>query len=156
MATPSVAVRSAHDAVIAIEAPIADGGAPEPCRAELPAPGGRVRGACANPDIVRRAIAYVRSDFTESVTLCDLAKVTRCSTFQIIRAFRAEVGQTPHAFIMALRIRHATKLLRAGQYIVEAAADTGFADQSHFTRHFKRVHGITPGEYVRQLTRRQP
>jgi transcriptional regulator GlxA family with amidase domain len=100
---------------------------------------------------VRRAISYVEENVTEPVTLCELERVTKCSAFQIIRAFRSEVGTTPHAYIMSFRVKQATGLLEAGQHIIEAAADTGFADQSHFTKHFKRVHGVTPGIYRRRF-----
>lgn len=51
--------------------------------------------------IVRRAISYVEQNITEPVTLCELERVTKCSAFQIIRAFRSEVGTTPHAYIIA-------------------------------------------------------
>lgn len=101
-------------------------------------------------EIVRKVVAYVRSNLTEAITLLDLERVTGCSTFQIIRAFRREAGVTPHAYIMSLRVHHATKLLRSGRQIIHVAADTGFADQSHFTKHFKRVHGQTPGAYLRR------
>lgn len=113
------------------------------------------RGSERSADAFRKAIAYLRKNFTEPITLGDLEAVTGCSMFRIIRAFRSEVGTTPHAYIMELRVRQATVLLDAGQHIIEAAADAGFADQSHFTKHFKRVYGITPGEYQRAQAARQ-
>ena len=78
------------------------------------------------------------------------------SAYSIIRAFRRDVGTTPHAFLMHLRVRHAARLLVAGETIVAAAAEAGFADQSHFTRHFKRAFGMTPGRYVRARRDQRP
>jgi AraC-like DNA-binding protein len=64
-------------------------------------------------------------------------------------AFRAETGMPPHAYLNQLRVRQARVLLDAGVPPAEAAATTGFADQAHLTRHFKRVVGVPPGAFQR-------
>jgi AraC-like DNA-binding protein len=58
------------------------------------------------------------------------------------------MGLAPYEYILAARIEECRKLLSAGISIAEAAARTGFCDQSHLNRHFKRIVGITPGKYV--------
>ena len=55
---------------------------------------------------------------------------------------------TPHAYQIQLRVRHAKALLRAGRPIASAAAEAGFYDQAHLTRHFTRIVGVPPGRYT--------
>ncbi len=69
--------------------------------------------------------------------------------FQLSRALRHEHATTPYRLVLDLRIEHAKDTLRAGATISESAFQAGFADQSHLTRHFKRVTGTTPRSYCR-------
>lgn len=108
------------------------------------------RGGVRLSDLVRLAVDHLERNYSEPVTLRDLESVTTSNAYRIIRAFRRDLATTPHAFLMQLRVRRATMLLAAGESIIGAAAEAGFADQSHFTRHFKRVHGMTPGEFLRR------
>jgi AraC-like DNA-binding protein len=57
----------------------------------------------------------------------------------------------PHAWLVARRLRLARRMLEGGSAIAETAAATGFADQSHLTRHFRRSLGFTPGAYRRHF-----
>lgn len=108
------------------------------------------RGDVRLSDLVRRAVDHLERNYTEPISLRDLEAVTTSNAYRIIRAFRRDLATTPHAFLMQLRVRRATMLLVAGESIIGAAAEAGFADQSHFTRHFKRLHGMTPGEFLRR------
>lgn len=96
---------------------------------------------------VARARAYLEDSYAEDLTLADLAAVVALSPFQLARVFRAAVGLPPHAYLDQVRVRHAKRLLAAGLPIAEAALAVGFADQSHLTRRFKRLVGVTPGVY---------
>ena len=69
------------------------------------------------------------------------------SRYQLIRAFRAATGMTPHAWQLNQRINQARERIRAGEGISEVAYGLGFADQAHFQRVFKAHAGITPGRY---------
>ena len=104
-----------------------------------------------SPDVgrarVERAREYLHACFAENVTLRKLAAVAELSPYHFLRSFRAEVGITPHAYLMQTRIERGRMLLRSGTSIVDAALQTGFVDQSHFTRQFKRFTGVTPGRY---------
>jgi AraC-like DNA-binding protein len=82
-----------------------------------------------------------------------LAGEAGMSRFHFIRAFAREYGRTPYAYVMERRVHEARRLLDSGARIVDAALACGFADQSHLTRHFKRIVGVTPGEYA--LARRR-
>jgi len=66
---------------------------------------------------------------------------------QLTRAFLRELCQTPHAYVVNLRVEHARGLLRAGVGVDDAALASGFCDRSHLSRHFTRRHGIGPGAY---------
>lgn len=121
--------------------------APETAAAGHSAPSA-ARGA-AVADLVRRAVAFLESRRRYPVTLRELESATACNQHRIIRAFRRCLGVTPHAYIMRLQVQRALSLLVDGERIVDAAAEAGFADQSHLTKHFKRVCGMTPGKYLR-------
>lgn len=104
-----------------------------------------------NAELVRQAISHLEANYTEPVTLRELEAVTEANIFKIIRAFRNHLDTTPHAYLMGLRVSRAEALLREGETIVGAAAEAGFTDQSHFTKHFKKAFGITPGAFVRLM-----
>ena len=82
------------------------------------------------------------------VTLAELAALTGASRFQLLRGFVREIGITPHAYQIQSRTRLARALIARGSPIVDAAAEAGFADQSHLTRAFTRQFGISPGRYA--------
>lgn len=83
-----------------------------------------------------------------TIDLCDFAEAAGVSQFQLLRAFKKRYGSPPHAYRLHVRILRARQMLHAGCTVAEAAAATDFTDQSHFTRHFRRVWGITPGRYA--------
>jgi AraC-like DNA-binding protein len=82
--------------------------------------------------------------------LSELAAMTGLSQFAVLRAFRAQTGLPPHAYLNQLRVRRARALLDQGVSPAQVAMTTGFADQAHLTRHFKRVVGVPPGAYQRE------
>jgi AraC-like DNA-binding protein len=106
--------------------------------------------------LVRHVIDHFEESYLEPRPLLDIARVLRKSPFQIIRRFRREMRVTPHAYLVALRIAHAIRLLRQGESIAQAAAAAGFSDQSHLTRHFKRWTGMTPGSFRRHRAEALP
>jgi AraC-like DNA-binding protein len=101
------------------------------------------------PAAVRVVRDYLESHSSDNVTLEHLAGLTSLSRFHLLRVFRREVGLPPHAYMSRLRVLRAQAALRSGSTISAAALDAGFADQSHLTRSFKRLLGVTPGEYLK-------
>ena len=97
---------------------------------------------------VRSALQYMTRHYANPITLKDLSKVNAQTPSQMIRAFRKELGITPHAWLIRLRVERGTDLLKRGESIASVAAEVGFVDQTHFTRHFKRVHGETPARFL--------
>ena len=85
----------------------------------------------------------------EPVTLGELEEATGVGRFRLLRAFRRAYGLPPHAWQTQMRLARAHALIAAGTPIAAAAADTGFADQAHLTRLFKRTFGYTPGVLAR-------
>jgi len=100
---------------------------------------------------MRRVARYIEENYTENVPLRDLAQLVALSPCTLINLFRREVGIPPHQYLCYVRIREAMALLRGGSSAAAAAIDAGFFDQSHLTRHFKRVCGMTPGQYVASM-----
>ena len=84
---------------------------------------------------------------TSTASLAELATLAGMSRYQLIRAFRAATGMTPHAYQLNLRVNQARALLRSGEGMADIAYRLGFADQSHFQRVFKAFAGVTPGLY---------
>lgn len=73
------------------------------------------------------------------------------SRFQLLRGFAAATGLTPHAYLMQRRLHLARCLIQTGVPLAQAAAEAGFADQSHMTRLFSRCYGVTPAAYARAV-----
>ncbi len=116
-------------------------------------------GAPASRQAERAALVrtrdYICEHYLDPLTLHELSVVSRLSRFHLVRAFTKEFGIPPHAYQLQVRIGRARTLLAAGHSLALTAAEIGFADQSHFTRHFKKVYGITPGQYFRGGTGRR-
>ena len=96
---------------------------------------------------VRRAKEYLHAHLGEPVTLEELAARAELDKFHLCRAFRAQIGLPPHAYLTHLRIARAKDLLRRGVRASEIAPLVGLYDQAQLTRHFRRIVGTTPARY---------
>ncbi len=96
---------------------------------------------------IQRVRSYLDEHYAENVSLEHLAAIALLSPFHLLRSFRNQVNLPPHAYQMQVRIMRARQMLRAGMPCVDTALAVGFADQSHFTKHFKRIMGVPPGLY---------
>ena len=108
-----------------------------------------IRPAGNEHNAVRTAREYIAANHDRNVSLGDLARLVNLSPFHLNRVFTKAIGMPPHAFQTQLRVAAAKKLILNGHSLSSVAATTGFADQSHFIRHFKRLMKITPGQYLR-------
>ena len=97
---------------------------------------------------VARAKAYLVDRCSDPISLHDLAAVAGLSRFGLVHAFTKEIGLSPHAYQVHVRVEHARGLLKKGVSPATVATTMGFADQSHFTRHFKRIMQVTPSQYA--------
>ena len=100
---------------------------------------------------IKQVKAYLESHYAQNISLDALAQLVHLSPFYLVRTFKESVGLPPHAYLTHLRIIQAKKLLLAGLPIVDIAMQTGFTDQSHFTRRFKGIVGVTPGQYRKNV-----
>ncbi len=100
---------------------------------------------------IQLARSYIDECFAEGISLNQLAQHVALSPYYLLRAFRAEVGMPPYAYLESVRIRHAQRLIEAGKPLVDVALEVGFSSQSHMTRRFKKIIGATPGQYARQI-----
>jgi len=98
---------------------------------------------------VLKAQRYIDEHFSQGVSLAELAAHVSLSPYHLLRAFRAELGLPPHAYLDNVRIRHAERLIAAGRPLAEVSAETGFSSQSHLTHRFRKIIGVTPGQYAR-------
>lgn len=98
---------------------------------------------------IARACAYLQDCTDENVSLETLSAVAGLSPFHFSRVFAKEVGVTPHIYQLQVRLQKATELIAGGCSLAEVAMATGFCDQSHLQKLFKKKFGITPGQYGR-------
>jgi AraC-like DNA-binding protein len=100
---------------------------------------------------IHQARRYIEEGFARGVTLNELAQHVALSPYYLLRVFRAEVGMPPYAYLESVRIRHAQRLIETGKPLAEVALEVGFSSQSHLTHRFKKIIGVTPGQYAQQV-----
>ncbi|MCM6775792.1 AraC family transcriptional regulator [Nocardia sp. CDC159] len=98
-------------------------------------------------ELAGRAWTILRERYLDDISSAELAAAVGCSRFTLARTFRARYGLAPSDFQRQLRLRAARRMLASGRSVAEAAVESGFADQAHLTRWFRRCYGITPGVY---------
>ena len=103
---------------------------------------------------VSRARDRLADDLLHPPSLSQLAAVVGLSKFQLLRRFERAYGTTPHQWLRQVRVERVRAAIRNGASLAQAAADCGFADQSHMTRAFVEHFGFTPGAWRNSVTRR--
>ena len=98
-------------------------------------------------DAVEAVRGYLADHLAEKVSLDELAQAAGLSRYHLLRVFQAATGLPPHAYQNQLRVDLGRRLLAQGMPVSQAALETGFTDQSHFTRVFRQYTGATPGQY---------
>jgi AraC family transcriptional regulator len=100
----------------------------------------------------RLVTAHIEERVAESITLASLAGMVRLSPYYFCRAFKQSLGMPPHRYHMSRRIERAKMLLAERKYsVTEVGLTLGFSDTSSFTAAFRRVTGLTPSGYSRNL-----
>lgn len=107
------------------------------------------------PQAVERAREYLVANAFRRVPLEILAVISGLSKFHLLRVFKAQTGLTPWQFQTQLRVDLARKLLAAGETPGQVAVACGFADQSHLTRRFRQLVGVTPAVYAADTAMRR-
>ena len=96
---------------------------------------------------VSRAKEYLEAYPSKNITLEELAAAVNLSPYYFCRVFHKEIGLSPHGYQLLVRAQFAKSLLAQGIPISQAAIKAGFFDQSHLTRHFKRIFGVSPSYF---------
>jgi transcriptional regulator GlxA family with amidase domain len=101
---------------------------------------------------IQQAVALMEANLGSGLSREQLAATAGLSTFHFSRLFHRMVGTSPHRYLLDRRLRYARELLTVGQgrTIAEVAAECGFADQAHLTRHFRRAYGVSPGQFQKE------
>ena len=100
-----------------------------------------------DPPLARQLRELLDARLVEGIALGEAAGLVHAHPAHLVRAFSAAFGMAPHQYLTARRVDLARRLLLAGQSPGAVAAATGFYDQAHLTRHFKRLVGVPPGRY---------
>jgi AraC family transcriptional regulator len=101
---------------------------------------------------LRRVRSYIDEHIGERISLDELARQAGVSRFHFARQFRLSTGESPMAYLRWMRIERSKSILRTREAtIAEVAAGLGFSDQSHFTRTFGRLVGVSPRSFARQV-----
>jgi AraC-like DNA-binding protein len=101
--------------------------------------------------LVTKVRDYIRDHATQEVKLEHLASLVNVTPSYVTRLFKKTVGLPPHEYQTQLRVSHAKRLLQKGLKPVEVALESGFYDQSHLNKHFKRLVGVTASQYQRAI-----
>jgi AraC family transcriptional regulator len=104
-----------------------------------------------SPAARRRTLELIAARLDARLTVDTLALEVGLSPAHFARAFKETMGRAPHQYLLSQRLEHARRLLdQPGARLAEVAQRTGFADQAHFTRLFKRTYGLPPGALMRR------
>ena len=101
------------------------------------------------PRALLRVRDWIDAEPEADVPLAELAAQASLSRFQLVRSFARLTGLTPHAYRLQRRVQAARRLILDGTPLADAAAASGFSDQSHMTRLFRRVYGLSPGAFAK-------
>ena len=114
-----------------------------------PCPPTRRRDAALSRAKLRAVIDYVGEHLDAGLTLEQMAAVAHLSAYHFARQFKVATGEPPHQYVIARRVERAQQLLQQDRdlSLADIAACAGFSDQSHFSHHFKRLLGVTPGRF---------
>ena len=104
---------------------------------------------------VARVRERLADELLAAPSLDELAALAQVGKYQLLRRFTRAYGLPPHAWLLQERVARARSAIRAGASLAQAAARSGFADQSHMTRAFTRQFGFTPGAWQRAVARAQ-
>lgn len=116
-------------------------------RSCAPAPDRR----CLTPAQLRTVIDFIGAHLQETLTTGMIARKVHLSVFHFTRLFKGTTGLAPHRYLIKCRVIRAQELLRTGNFrVAEVAYETGFCDQSHLDRHFRRHFGFPPKVLLKQ------
>jgi AraC family transcriptional regulator len=104
-------------------------------------------GGLSRPKL-KLALEYINDQLSSDLSLSDIAAELDISQYHFCRLFKQSMGISPHQYIIHQRIEHAQELLKKNSNrIADISIEVGFANQGHFTHHFRKITGMTPKQY---------
>ncbi|WP_026678927.1 AraC family ligand binding domain-containing protein [Fictibacillus gelatini] len=100
---------------------------------------------------IKNVCDYLERNYAKAITLNDLSALTGWSKYHLLRSFAKQKGISPYGYLETIRVNHAKQLLEQGMKPIEVAFLTGFSDQSHLTKFFKSLVGLTPKQYMKSF-----
>jgi AraC family transcriptional regulator len=122
----------------------------EPIAGHVAQPAQPVRPGCLAAWQTRRVVDHIEGHLGAKLSIEDIAATIGLSKSHFCRAFKSTLGTSPMTYVAARRIERAQRIMRtSAETLADVALSCGFADQSHLNRHFRRVVGVTPGQWRR-------
>ncbi|MFF2322545.1 AraC family transcriptional regulator [Agrobacterium sp. NPDC058088] len=107
---------------------------------------------CIDRAAVLRCRDYLLENSADTVGSQELEDISGLDRFALFRQFRCLFGTSPHRYLIMRRLQKCKDMMRAGTSLAETAFACGFADQAHFTRHFKNAFGMPPGRWLNLIS----
>ena len=102
--------------------------------------------------LLKRLTDYMWGKLHSPIYVEDMASESNMSTFHFARSFKKTTGHSPHKYLTTMRLEKSLTLMpKDGVSLADVASESGFSDQAHFTRVFKKRMGVTPAAYRRKL-----
>jgi AraC family transcriptional regulator len=97
---------------------------------------------------LKQLLDYIHANLAQDIKLTNLAQIVGMSQYYFCQLFKQSMGIAPYQYVIQLRVERAKQLLKCREMAIsDVALACGFANQSHFTKHFRKLTGITPKAY---------
>lgn len=96
--------------------------------------------------------SFIHDNIQGTFDISTLAGLSGFTKRQFMSRFQKQFHMAPYQYVMQTRVRRAREMLQNGASITDAAFEAGFSDQSHLTRNFRAIYGVTPARYFQQET----
>lgn len=97
---------------------------------------------------LKQALEYIQTHLSETISLDAIASAIGISRYHFCTQFKRSMGIAPYEYVLQQRVERAKQLLRQGKLsIADVALEVGFADQTHFTKQFRKLTGVTPAKF---------
>jgi AraC-like DNA-binding protein len=90
----------------------------------------------------------LEANIPDGISLYEAGRILHFNPSHLVRAFSREYGMSPHQYLTSRRVDEARRRILSGEPLSSVARSSGFYDQPHLTRHFKRILGVSPGAFA--------
>lgn len=105
-----------------------------------------------SPEQLKQALGYIQEHLSEDISLEAIANDLEMSRYHFSRLFKQSMGVSPYHYVLQQRVERAKQLLKQKELpITDIALESGFANQTHLNKHFRKLVGMTPTTYRASL-----